>query len=140
MIESYVINFLMAALPGIAYGLILIFLIPFVVGVLVKALEKQYPQSIESEGAKTYKKHIDTALVVSRALGTIIIVLAIVVGFTSPTNTYKHEVHNKVQLNNAIEQKNIAPREIVIQDITRQPKLDDEARAERFNNLVDYTK
>ena len=65
--------------------------------------------------------------------------LGLVYAVVSPSNTYKHEPHNKAALNARIEQQQLNRTSSgVIQDRTRQPEKTTEERKKDFDAMTAY--
>lgn len=131
--EAYLIGVLMSFSSFGAVGFVLL-MISFLPQVIFKEFGSYSADHEVSVKVNRVSRYI-------RLIAGLVVVAGLVVSVFSPTNTYKHESHNKVQLNQTIQNQNMNPSTSAqIIDNTRQPKLDDEARAERFNDLIDYKK
>jgi|GEM_PF-3115099 len=71
---------------------------------------------------------------------TVILIVGLIISFTSSANTFKLEQHDKVQLNRQIESRNMNRAELEIVDRNRKPEMTSDERADRFNEIIDYRK
>ena len=98
--------------------------------------------SLGITGMKTPKngKMLGPDFVLEGSLAVIAVILAagLIFSFTASANTFKLEHHNKVQLNQRIENQNMSPSMGEIVDRTKKSEMTEEERAARFKEITRY--
>ena len=124
---DYFINVGLSFLPffGVAFGIL--FFVVFLPRVLFRIVGIQLDQSVK-----------DIVLKGSLAVIAVILAAGLIFSFTASANTFKLEHHNKVQLNQRIENQNMSPSMGEIVDRTKKPELTQEERAARFKEITNY--
>ena len=124
---DYFINVGLSFLPffGVAFGIL--FFVVFLPRVLFRIVGIQLDQSVK-----------DIVLKGSLAVIAVILAAGLIFSFTTSANTFKLEHHNKVQLNQRIENQNMNPSMGEIVDRTKKPELTQEERAARFKEITNY--
>ena len=124
---DYFINVGLSFLPffGVAFGIL--FFVVFLPRVLFRIVGIQLDQSAK-----------DVVLKGSLAVIVVILAVGLIFSFTASANTFKLEHHNKVQLNQRIENQNMNPSMGAIVDRTKKPELTQEERAARFKEITNY--
>ena len=80
----------------------------------------------------------DFVLEGSLAVIAVILAAGLIFSFTASANTFKLEHHNKVQLNQRIENQNMSPSMGEIVDRTKKSEMTEEERAARFKEITRY--
>lgn len=124
---DYFINVGLSFLPffGVAFGIL--FFVVFLSRVLFRIAGIQLDQSVK-----------DVVLKGSLALVVVILVVGLIFSFTASANTFKLEHHNKVQLNQRIENQNMNPSIGEIVDRTKKSEMTEEERTARFKEITRY--
>ena len=124
---DYFINVGLSFLPffGVAFGIL--FFVVFLPRVLFRIVGIQLDQSVK-----------DIVLKGSLAVIAVILAAGLIFSFTASANTFKLEHHNKVQLNQRIENQNMNPSMGEIVDRTKKPELTQEERTARFKEITRY--
>ena len=124
---DYFINVGLSFLPffGVAFGIL--FFVVFLPRFLFRIVDIQLDQSVK-----------DVVLKGSLALVVVILVVGLIFSFTASANTFKLEHHNKVQLNQRIENQNMNPSIGEIVDRTKKSEMTEEERTARFKEITRY--
>ena len=124
---DYFINVGLSFLPffGVAFGIL--FFVVFLPRVLFRIVGIQLDQSVK-----------DIVLKSSLAVIAVILAAGLIFSFTASANTFKLEHHNKVQLNQRIENQNMSPSMGEIVDRTKKSEMTEEERAARFKEITRY--
>lgn len=125
MIE-YLINVLLGSVGGLVALVLTIIFIHFA----MKKISQLHPDNVDHHD-KFLK--IWYSMIVPCLAGGIIVLTAM-----SSSITYKHETHDRQQLNNEMYQRNMSEPEIEKKDRMLKPDRTKEERAERFKELTNY--
>jgi heme/copper-type cytochrome/quinol oxidase subunit 2 len=125
MVE-YLINVLLGSVWGLVT--ILIFCIGF--HFFFKMAERLHPN--------LHEEHKNMKRIWFRMVVPGLIAFVIGSAAMSSSITYKHETHDRQQLNNEMYQRNMNAPEIEKKDRMLKPDLTKEERAERFKELTNY--
>lgn len=121
--ESYILNVLMSAAPFFVFGAWIVFSTLLVTVLVDLAIG-------DAKGhVKIARKLAFVAFLVSALFGLGKAMIA-------PSNTYKHEPHNKVELNTRIYQQTTQKSSAVVSDQTKQPTMTKEDRKARFSEMT----
>ena len=124
---DYFINVGLSFLPFFSVAFGILFFVVFLPRVLFRIVGIQLDQSVK-----------DVVLNGSLALVVVILVVGLIFSFTASANTFKLEHHNKVQLNQRIENQNMNPSIGEIVDRTKKSEMTEEERTARFKEITRY--
>ena len=124
---DYFINVGLSFLPFFSTAFGVLFFVVFVPRVLFRIVGIQLDQSVK-----------DIVLKGSLAVIAVILAAGLIFSFTASANTFKLEHHNKVQLNQRIENQNMSPSMGEIVDRTKKSEMTEEERAARFKEITRY--
>ena len=124
---DYFINVGLSFLPFFSVAFSILFFVVFLPRVLFRIVGIQLDQSVK-----------DIVLKGSLAVIAVILAAGLIFSFTASANTFKLEHHNKVQLNQRIENQNMSPSMGEIVDRTKKSEMTEEERAARFKEITRY--
>ena len=124
---DYFINVGLSFLPFFSTAFGVLFFVVFVPRVLFRIVGIQLDQSVK-----------DIVLKGSLAVIAVILAAGLIFSFTASANTFKLEHHNKIQLNQRIENQNMNPSIGEIVDRTKKSEMTEEERAARFKEITRY--
>lgn len=139
--EAYLINVGISLLKTVPFLIITFIMSRLAVYYVEKIRLSDLHKDMTPKGSEKFRQCQDFykgAVKVINVVWGLLLVGAVAMALTSTANTWKNETFDRSQSAKAIQQIQLNQPSSPVVDRTKQPSLNEEQRAERFDSIVDY--